>query len=91
MSKLVNMIAGAFNAWGAQKEVYSVFGANSGCKINIAENNTNGNIRIQVRHNTDISSGDWVEYIEGTFIKAQVVYCRLSSNSTGGSVILKID
>ena len=91
MRKLVNMIAGPFNVWGAQKEVYSVFGANSGCKISVFENNTNGNIRIQVRHNTDVSSGDWYEYNEGNFIKAQVVHCRLASTSTGGSVVLKIE
>lgn len=91
MSKLINMYAGPFNAWGAEQEVYSVFGENSGCKICIVTNNTNGNIRIQVRHNTDVSSGDWYDYIEGTYISAQDVHCRLSSNSTGGTVTIKVE
>lgn len=91
MSKLENMTAGPFNVWGPEKKVYSVFGTDTGCKISVFENNTHGNIRIQVRYNTDHSTGDWHEYSEGTFIKAQVVYCRLSSTSTGGSVILKIE
>lgn len=91
MSKLVNMHAGAFNAWGSEVEVYSVFGELAGCKISIAENNTNGNIRIQVRHTTDVSTKDWYDYVEGAYIKSQSVFCRLSSTSTGGSITLKIE
>ncbi|WP_378181091.1 hypothetical protein [Aquimarina sp. SS2-1] len=90
MNKLINMTAGPFGVWGAEKEIYNVFGENVGCKVSIFENNTNGNIRIQVRHNTDVSSKDWYDYIENEYIKAQVIHCRLSSNSTGGSVVIKV-
>lgn len=88
--KIVDMYAGAVNQWGPEKEVYSVFGDKAGCKISVGENNTNGNIRIQIRYSTPISTLDWEEYLEGTYINAQVIRCRLSSTSTGGSVKLMI-
>ncbi len=89
-SKLINAYAPPLNKWGTSYEVYSVFGG-SGCKISVAKNHTNGNIRMQVRYNTDTQSLDWHEYTPGTWIKAQVVYARVTSTSTGGSVILRID
>ena len=89
--KLVDMYAAPLNLWGPEKVVYSVFGDNTGCKISVVENNTNGNIRIQVRHNTDVSTGDWYEYNEGNFIAAQVVHCRVTSTSSGGSVKLLVE
>lgn len=88
-TKIIDFFAGPFNAWGPEKEVYSVFNG-SGCRLRVAENNTNGNIRIQTRYNTDNQSRDWAEYLEGTHIKADVVHCRISSTSTGGSVKLAV-
>lgn len=89
--KIIDMYAGPLNNWGPEKEVYSVFGDSTGCKITVGENNTNGNIRIQIRYNTQNSTLDWHEYLEGTFIKAQVVHCRVSSTSTGGSVKIIVE
>ena len=89
-SKLINMYAGPVNQWGSEVEVYSVFGDAAGCKIEVFENNTNGNIRLQVRYSTGHQTLDWQEYLEGTFVDAQVVNCRASSTSTGGSVQIKV-
>ena len=86
-NQLFDMYAAPMNSWGPEKEVYSVFGDVAGCKISVAENNTNGNIRIQIRYETNL---DWHDYIEGVFIEAQVVHCRISSNLTGGSVKLLV-
>ena len=90
LSNLKNLVAGPFNVWGPEQKIYSVFDG-SGCKITIFKNNTNGNIKLQVRYSTSSSTLDWIDYLEGTFINAQVIHCRLSSTSTGGSVIIKIE
>ena len=90
-SKLVNMFAGPANVWGPEKEVHSVLSTNAHCKLTVFENNTNGNIRIQIKHSPDINNASWQEYSEGNNISAQVVRCRLTSTSTGGAVIIKVE
>lgn len=90
-SDLVEIYAGPFNQYGPSAEVYSEFGQNSGCKIKIVENNTNGNIFLQVRYNSENQSKDWKSYNEGDFINAQVIYCRATSTSTAGFIKLKIN
>ena len=89
--KIIDLYAAPLNQWGPEKEVYSVFGDGTGCKISVVENNTNGNIRLQVRHSTENSSLEWYEYLEGAFIEAQVVHCRAASTSTGGTIKIKVD
>jgi hypothetical protein len=88
--KIIELYAGPFSKWGTEKIVYSMFGENAGCKISVFENNTNGNIRIQIRYSTNNSTLDWIEYLEDTYISAQVIYCRVASTSTGGFIKLKI-
>lgn len=90
-SNLLDIYAGPFNEYGSAIKVYSVFGKNVGCKINIFENNTNGNIFFQVKYSSNEKTTEWQSYNEGDFIKAQVVYCRATSTSTGGNVKIKIN
>jgi hypothetical protein len=82
-----DLYAGPFGVAGSSLQVYSVFGANTGCSITIAQDDTNGPARIQV----SVNGKDWQEYIEGTFIQAQTVSVRAISAGTGGTVHIAVD
>ena len=85
-SKLYDLYAGPFGKFGAEKKVYSVFGENVGCKISIVENNAGGVISLKVHSSED---NKWKEYIEGTYIKGQVIKVKASCVSTRGMIRIK--
>ena len=90
-SELFDLYAGPLNNYGPSQKVFSEFGEDAGCKITIIENNTNGNIFLQIKSSSNENSEEWLTYNEGDFLKGQVIYCRATSTSTGGNIKIKIN
>lgn len=74
-------------AYSTPVEVYSEFGANSGCKISLFENNTAGEVLIQ--YSID-NKQNWQTLRDGQYIKSQSVWCKAKGLGGSGSVTLKI-
>ncbi len=89
-SNSVIIYAPPYNVFSPAVEVFNCFGENVGCKITVDVNNTGGTIRIKIRKHRGNNGEDWQEYLEGTWIKAQVVEAKVASTGPGGSISLYI-
>jgi len=88
--KTVTYFAPPWNKFGPAIVVYEVFGERVGCRITVQENYAGGVIRLKVRKNGGNNGEKWREYMEGTWISAQVVEVRAASTAQAGTIILKI-